>query len=274
MPTWNIQEIATQLYTARSNAEIIPEKLSDQHSELTLDDAYTIQAELVKLYQEKGYTPNGYKIGFASKALIRKFGLSTVAWANVYDKTVHYFAHSNDTFSLAGTIAPKIEPEIVFKLKEPLTSGSQDASAVLAAAEWYALGFEIVDCVFPNWGFKPIDFVATVGFHIALLIGEPQKIEADNIPALVEQLQTFQLKLLKNGEVAAEGGGKNVLGNPALCLGELAEAMTRQTGSPTLAAGDVITSGTTTDPQLILLGEEWAAEVSGIDLPILTVRFK
>jgi len=273
MSTWHIQEIAAELYTARSNAEVIPEKLSDRYPKMTLDDAYTIQADLVKLYQEKGYTPTGYKIGFASKALIRKFGLSTVGWANVYDQTVHYFADSSSTFSLAGTIAPKIEPEIVFKLKEPLTTGSQDAAAVLAASEWYALGFEIVDCVFPNWGFKPVDFVATVGFHIALLVGEPQKIEAANIPALVEQLETFKLKLSKNGKVVAEGAGKNVYGNPALCLGELAEAMARQAGSPTLVAGDVITSGTISDPQLILPGEEWVAEVSGLDLPILSAKF-
>ena len=56
--------------------------------------------------------------------------------------------------------SPKIEPEIVFKLKQPLAAGRLDAAAALDAVEWLALGFEIIDCVFPDWKFTPADFVA------------------------------------------------------------------------------------------------------------------
>ena len=60
--------------------------------------------------------------------------------------------------------SPKIEPEIVFKLKRPLAAGL-DPAATLDAVEWLAPGFEIIDCVFPAWRFTPADFVAAYGLH-------------------------------------------------------------------------------------------------------------
>ena len=78
-------------------------------------------------------------------------------------------------------IAPKIEPEIVFKLAK--TPASSDPAAVLEATEWYALGFEIIDCVFPDWKFQPADFVAARGLHAALVVGEPVYVEPEDIAA-------------------------------------------------------------------------------------------
>jgi len=69
------------------------------------------------------------------------------------------------------------------------------------------------------------------------------------------------------------GSGKNSLRSPALCLGELAEALTRRPGATPLAAGDLISSGTLTTPLPVAAGEEWTAEVEGLDLPSLTLRF-
>ena len=51
--------------------------------------------------------------------------------------------------------------------------------AVLEATEWIALGFEIIDCVFPDWKFQPADFVASRGLHAALIVGEPVYVEPE-----------------------------------------------------------------------------------------------
>ncbi len=122
---------------------------------------------------------------------------------------------------VARMFSPKIEPEIVFKLKRSLDPAALEPAAVLDAVEWLALGFEIIDCVFPDWKFQPADFVASYGLHAALVVGEPLRVEPATIASLADALPRFTVQLRKNGELVEEGSGKNSLRSPALCLGEL-----------------------------------------------------
>ena len=92
-------------------------------------------------------------------------------------------------------------------------------------------------------------------------------------PAIIDQLPSFRVKLLKNGELVDEGGGKNVLRSPALCLAELASALARQTGAVPLAAGEIISTGTMTTAQPVAAGDTWTATLEGLDIPDLTARF-
>jgi 2-oxo-3-hexenedioate decarboxylase len=78
--------------------------------------------------------------------------------------------------------------------------------------------------------------------------------------------------LLRNGELAEEGAGRNVLRSPALCLAELAAATAKQPGARPLQAGEIISTGTLTTSCPIAPGERWTAEVEGLDLPPLTVH--
>jgi 2-oxo-3-hexenedioate decarboxylase len=168
--------------------------------------------------------------------------------------------------------SPQIEPEIVFKLKQPLETGHADPAVILSAVQWLALGFEIIDCPFPNWQFEPVDFVAAFGFHAALVIGEPQPVQPDQIAMLVDQLPSFKLRLFKDEQLVEEGSGRNSLRSPALCLGELADAIARRPGATPLMAGELISSGTLTTPQPISAGDVWMAEVEGLGLPSLVLR--
>jgi 2-keto-4-pentenoate hydratase len=202
----------------------------------------------------------------------RALKLDTVAWAHMYDDTVRYAERNAALLSLARMISPRIEPEIIFKMKSALGGGPHEAAAVLEAVEWIALGFEIIDCAYVDWKFQPSDFVASFGFHAALIVGEPSQVEAATIPALVEQLARFTVQLQKNGELVEEGSGRNVLRSPVLCLGELAAAIARRPGMEPLAAGEIVSSGTLTQAKPIVPGEEWSATVEGLDLPPLTVR--
>ena len=140
----------------------------------------------------------------------------------MYDDTVRFADGNTASLSLAGMFSPKIEPEIVFKVKTPMGPGPLEPAAVLDSVEWLALGFEIIDCVFADWKFQPADFVASFGLHAALVVGEPQHVAPSMIPSLVEQLPKFTVKLFRNGDLVGEGSGRNSLRSPALCLGELA----------------------------------------------------
>ena len=135
---------------------------------------------------------------------------------------------------------------------------------MLETVEWIALGFEIIDCVYQDWKFQPADFVASYGLHAALIVGAPMAVDAASAPALAEALAAFKVQLLRNGEPAEQGGGRNSLRSPALCVAELATAISRRAGAEPLAAGDLISSGTLTESRLIAPGEVWSA-LDGLD---------
>jgi 2-oxo-3-hexenedioate decarboxylase len=238
---------------------------------LDLTTAYAVEGELVRMRRAAGRKTSGVKVGFANKAVWRVMKLDTLVWAHMYDDTVRYAEANAATLSIAKMISPKIEPEIVFKMKAPLSAGVTDAGAALQAVEWLALGFEIIDCPYADWKFQPADFVAAYGLHAALVVGEPRPVTQSNISELVEQLAKFTVRLSNNGQVIEEGSGRNSLRSPALCLAELASAMAKLDGADPLAAGDLVSSGTLTESTPIQSGATWTASVEGIDLSTLTV---
>jgi len=241
---------------------------------LDLTTAYAVEGELVRMRRAAGRKTSGVKVGFANKAVWRVMKLDTLVWAHMYDDTVRIASGNEATLPLAQMISPKIEPEIVFKMKVPLGAGVTDAAAALEAVEWLALGFEIIDCPYADWTFQPADFVAAYGLHAALIVGEPRAVTAANIPELVEQLPRFKVRLAKDGDVVEEGSGRNSLRSPALCLAELTTAMAKHDGAEPLAAGDLVSSGTLTESTPIQPGATWTASVEGLDLPTLTLHLQ
>lgn len=259
--------LARELRDARAHRQTVTAPTTREGG-LDLAAAYATERELVRMREASGRHTVGVKVGFANKAMWRALKLETLVWAHLYDDTVRYADDNAATVAIDTMFAPKIEPEIVFKLRGPIAAAA-DAAAVLASVEWLALGFEIIDCVYPDWKFTPADFVASYGLHAGLIVGAPLPVTAGNVSSLVDQLAGFTVALQKNRETVAQGGGKNSLKSPALCLGELSAAMIRAGAS--LGAGDVISSGTLTDAQPIAPGETFTAVVDGLSVPPLTV---
>lgn len=267
----DIVALADELSQAYAARQLLPVPLSTREPGFDLTTAYAIAAELTRRRRASGRTTVGRKVGFANKAMWRALELETLVWANMYDDTVTT-AGAGASLSLDRMCAPRIEPEIVFKLRSPIHPGMSDPAAILESVDWIALGFEIVDCVFADWKFQPVDFVAAFGLHAALVIGEPRPVDAAAIPAIAEQLPRFKVRLFKDDAPVAEGSGRNSLRSPALCLGELASAIAGRSDQEPLRSGDLVSSGTLTDAQTIRPGEIWRAAVDGIDLASLTLH--
>jgi 2-oxo-3-hexenedioate decarboxylase len=262
-------DIALELTAAY--AERRPLSTPPSQGGLDLSTAYAVERELARIRRSEGHQTIGVKVGYANKAMWRVLKLETLVWAHMYDDTVRYADTNVATLSLAKTISPKIEPEIVFKMKAPINAGITEAAAALEAVESLALGFEIIDCPYADWKFQPADFVAAYGLHAALIVGKPRPVTAANISEFVDQLPKFKVRLLKDGQLVEEGSGRNSLRSPALCLAELASAMAKQDGAEPLAAGDLVSSGTLTESTAIQPGATWTALVEGVDLPTLTL---
>jgi len=263
--------LARELAAAYATGSPLASPPSARDASFDMAAAYAVEAEFARLRLAKGHLPVGRKVGFANKAMWRILKLETLVWAHMYDNTVWNAPDNAARLSIAGRVSPRLEPEIVLGLSAPVPAGLTDPTRILESVEWIALGFEINDCVFPDWKFQPVDFVAAFGFHTALAIGARHHVNADNIPAIAAALPSFTLRLIKGDDLVEEGSGKASLRSPALCLGELASAVTRQGAKP-LEAGEIISTGTLTDPQPIAAGDVWRADVSGIDLPSLSLR--
>jgi 2-oxo-3-hexenedioate decarboxylase len=272
MSDTHIHALAQEMLAAYTSGATIPVPPSGRAEQFDLNSAYAVEAEFSRLREHTGRRTVGLKVGFANKAMWRVLKLETLLWAHMYDDTVHFAGGDSAELQLPYDRSSKIEPEIVFKLKQPVPSGL-DAAAVLQYVDWMAIGFEIIDCPYPGWQFKATDFVAGFGLHLALVVGEPLKVESEMIPELVSELASFKVRVSKDGQFIEEGFGKNSLRSPALCLAELADAVSRQSGVP-LDAGALVSTGTLTAGHPITRGETWQAEVEGLPVSKLTLRLR
>ncbi len=268
--------LSSELMSAYETGKMVPIPPSTRPG-FDLNAAYEVEAELKRMREAAGARSVGRKVGYANKAMWRVLKLETLVWAHMYNDTVHNSENNSAALSLPNRRSLKIEPEIVFGLKQPiiaqdLAAQSVDATAALEATEWLALGFEIIDCPYPDWKFQPSDFVASFGLHAALVIGERVPVLPDSIATLAGQLPQFKVRMSKNGEFVEEGSGKNSLKSPALCLAELGAAIARRFPSEPLSPGEIVSSGTLTAGHLTNAGDSWTAEVEGIALPPLTLR--
>ena len=262
--------LAQELFAARASGQIVDVPPSARDGAFDLAAAYEVESALVRLRHADGHSPIGRKVGYANKAVWRALKLETLVSAHMYDDTVRHTAANDASLAVANLRSPKIEPEIVFKIKAPLPTGMLEVADVLDAVEWLALGFEIIDCPFPDWKFQPADFVASFGLHAALFVGEPMAIVPDRRSAIAEALAGFTVSLSKNDQPVAQGSGRNVLRNPVLCLGVLGANLSRS--ADPLRAGELVSSGTLTESQPIAAGEKWTATLEGLPLPRLTLQ--
>jgi len=265
------EAIAQELLSAYETGQMVPIPPSARPG-FDLNMAYEVEATLKRSREAAGHRAVGRKVGYANKAMWRVLKLETLVWAHMYDDTVRYSRNNSATLTLPHRRSLKIEPEIVFALNQAITSENLDATAALESAEWLALGFEIIDCPFPEWKFQPGDFVASFGLHAALVIGERIQVRPDMVATLVDQLARFKVRMSKNGEFVEEGSGRNSLRSPAFCLAELGAAIIRRFPNQPLSSGEMISSGTLTAGHLTDKGDLWTAEVEGLPLPPLTLR--
>lgn len=234
-----------------------------------LGEAYQAAHDLHKAQLASGKTLAGRKIGISNRAAWENFGLNDVVWGYVYSDTVFQAQNNSYTLSLEGLPQPKLEPEIVFGLKDDLPLDTRNPEKLLKSVAWMALGFEVVQCPYPDWKFKPADLVATFGFHGALIVGDKVEVE----PYMAAAFASCKASLKKEGVTVAEGGGTNVVDSPAVALGHLADLIHNDAGAAALKAEELVTTGTLTAAPSVAAGETYQVTVTGLGLPKLSVTF-
>ncbi len=256
-------DLARDLLAARDRRETIrPPTQSSE--EFGLDRAYRVGAALDRRLRERGYGLLGCKVGFTNRAIWPRFGLDEPILGPIYARTLR-LARPVAEVSLAAFRAPMIEVEVVFGIEpEPDAPNGGRPS-------WIALGFEIVDCHYPDWHLTPADSVADFGLHGALIVGRPVNREMPDFDERVARLDRLEVRLLRNETLVARGRGSDVLGHPLEALKVVPRLWPRFGGAGIPEHGLVVSTGTMTPLEPLSAREMWRVEAKGVDLPGLEI---
>lgn len=242
-----------------------------RHPDLDLVAAYRIAAAVRASREAQGEWPVGRKIGFTNRTIWDEYNVHAPIWGWMYADSVYDLDDLARDFDLSGLAEPRIEPEVVFGLHRSPEPG-MDISDLLGCIEWVAPGFEIVQSIFPGWVFTPADTVAAYGLHGALLLGPRQAVEGRGTEWL-DALSSFEIDLIRDGEVVDHGRASHMLGGPLFALKHLNDLLASDPSSPSLAAGEMVTTGTLTRALPVAAGETWSTRPQGVDLNAIGVRF-
>jgi 2-keto-4-pentenoate hydratase len=255
------EDVARELSAVRSSGGVMTAP-SERYSTFSIADGYAVGRLLHDELVGQGWRQVGLKLGFTNQRVWAQLGLDCPFWSPVYDRTV---LASGDVL-LEGLVAPRIEPEVVLGFATDLHRGAS-MGEICRAVQWAALGFEIVQCHFPSWQFKPADAIADAGLHGRLVVGHRVQLSAGEVPQLAE----VDVELSRQNGTVERGRGANALGGPAQAIAWLLDLP----GLEGLRAGEVVTTGTLTAAWPVKPGETWALSAAGPgQLGRLEVRFR
>jgi 2-keto-4-pentenoate hydratase len=203
---------------------------------LTLDQAHTICEENIQARIDAGEETRGYKVGFTNIPVRDKMGLPDSTYGYLMNTMV---LETGGEFQMSELIAPKVECEICFKLKSPLSGRGLSVDEVLAATEGVRASFEICDARIKDWKCPYPDFFADNGFSARIILGGIGWVAPDQIDLLGEEVV-----LTRDGEELARGFGKDAMGHPANAVSWLAGKLADR--GKGLKAGELVMTGTLT----------------------------
>ena len=224
--TAKIARIAVRLDAAATAARAVSQSAGDDG--ISVAEAYEVQRALIDLRLGRGARRIGMKMGFTSRAKMLQMGLSDLIWGRLTSDMLVEDGGIDELFH----IHPRVEPEICFLLKKPLT-GPVTPLAALAAVEAMAPALEIIDSRYLDFKFSLADVIADNASSSALVVG------AWHSPSL--DFSNLGLVLEIDGRAAEIGSTAAILGHPlrSLCA---ASRLAGQAGE-VLEAGSLVMAG-------------------------------
>ena len=207
--------MARALYDARrTRVPIAP--FTDADPTLGMAEGYAVQQELIKLLLADGDEIIGRKVGLTSKPMQKLIGVDSPDHGPVLASTVY---NDGDEIPLSRFIAPKVEAEIVFVMKDRLQGPGVTVTQAHAAIAGAVAGMEIVDSRIADWRIKLADTVADLASNGALAMS------SRIVPLEGLDTRLIGMTLTRNGELIDTGAGAAVLGDPIAVVAWLANVL-------------------------------------------------
>lgn len=196
-----LADIAEIVDSAAKNATAIAQ-LSENGHQLSLDQAYAVQALSMQRRYQRGEKQVGVKLGFTSRAKMIQMGVDDVIWGRLTDAML---LEDGGSLDLSGYVHPRIEPEIAFLLKKPL-NGQVTLLEAVDAVEAIAPAMEVIDSRYQNFKFSLADVIADNSSSSGFVIGSWQKPEQD--------ITNLGIAMEFDGRPVQIGSSAAILGNP------------------------------------------------------------
>ena len=186
-------------------------------SSISVDEAYGVQAAQVALMEAGGESVVAIKLGLTDQGQRDAQGWNAPSFGTLTNAMI---LREGDEFSVAGSIMPRVEPEIVVVLGAEITSSiTLDALASQIAS--IHVGIEIVDPRFDDPAFILTDALcdnaaARSGVWAAHGLS-PHDIDLSELTAT----------LSIDGDVVLTGHGSALMGNPLLLVKEVIDERLR-----------------------------------------------
>ncbi|MEO0547487.1 MAG: 2-oxo-hepta-3-ene-1,7-dioic acid hydratase [Pseudomonadota bacterium] len=208
---------------------------------MTLDDAYAVQAAFVDLKRLDGADQIGWKIGLTSRAMQMALNI-TMPDSGVLLSDMLF--QTGDTVPAGRFIEPRIEAEIAFIMGSDLFGAGVTRSDVITATEMVAPSLEILDTRIlrkdPATGTSRIifDTVSDNAANAGLVLGtERHALDTESAAAL----RTVGAIVKRDGVVEETGLGAGVLDDPVSGIVWLVRRLAQYDHG--LKAGDIVLSG-------------------------------
>lgn len=248
------EDAARRLFEAEKDRKQI-RLLSLDFPGATMDDAYAVQAALVKRKQAGGLKRVGWKIGLTSKAMQSALNINIPDSGILFDDMVF---PDGGTVPAGHFIQPRVEAEIAFVMKAPLKGPSVSIDDVLDATDYVTPSLEILDTRVERMNRETgnirtfFDTISDNAANAGLVTG------GRRLGPRETDLRWMGAIVTRNGEVEETGLGAGVLDHPARGIVWLAERL--HTYGMEIAAGEVVLSGSFVRPVETRPGDRIAAD--------------
>lgn len=249
VPEADLAALASALEEAeRSGLQISP--LSERYPGMTFADAYAVQRAWVGLKLDAGRRVRGHKIGLTSRAMQLASQITEPDYGTLLDSM---FYEPNGDIPLSDFVAPKVEVELAFLLKDDLRGPDVTVFDVLRATEYVTPAAEIIDAriqrVSAQTG-KPrrvFDTISDNAANAGIIVGG-SAVKPDAL-----DLRWAAALCIRNGVIEETGVAAGVLGHPAQGIAWLANRLAPH--GEHLKAGELVLAGSFTRPVDIASGD-------------------
>ncbi|MBL8470477.1 MAG: 2-oxo-3-hexenedioate decarboxylase [Rhodocyclaceae bacterium] len=247
-----IAQLAEHLESAELQAHDVT-KITDDFPQMDWDDAYAIQADILRRKLARGNKLVGLKCGLTSRAKMKQMGVETPCFGFLVD---YFSVPEGGEIKVSELIHPKVEPEIGFVLKRPIRGPGCHVGTVLAATDFLMAGIEIIDSRYRDFKFDLKSVIADNCSSSRFVLGG-QAVPQDGL-----DLRTLGVVMEKNGEIVAIGAGAAVLGHPAAAVAMLANHLGKR--GEEIPAGTIVLSGGVTEAVSVAVGDRVNLRVQGL----------
>ena len=249
-----IEALGDELFHALRERRSVP-PLTQRYPDLTLEMAYHISLRFLQRREGLGEQVVGKKIGVTSRAVQDMLDVHQPDFGFLTDR-MRVGNDSDVSFETHQLVQPRAEGEIAFMLGQDLHGPGITADDVMAATQWVAPCFEIVDSRIVDWKIRIQDTVADNASCGVFVLGD-RLVDPRDV-----DLGTCGMVLEKNGDIVATGAGAAALGHPANAVAWLANTLGAH--GIALEAGEVVLSGSLAAMVPVQAGDNLRLSIGGM----------